>query len=176
MNRKPTTAKLAEWLSKHISLAKTDEFKPPTSAYAFWPQRLYTWATSMCGEWCLPREIGMRLCGDNQCHVSTSTEGRKLSSSVILKWEMDYVDLYFLSDIYQSMCGEWCLPREIGMCLCGYNHCHVSTSTEGRKLSSSVILKWEMDYVDLYFLPNKCYHVIPSSCSKLLVNFQTEIS
>ena len=26
------------------------------------------------------REIGMCLCGDNQCHVYTSTEGRKLSS------------------------------------------------------------------------------------------------
>ena len=26
--------------------------------------------------------------------------------------------------------------REIGMCLCGDNHCHVYTSTEGRKLSS----------------------------------------
>ena len=38
-----------------------------------------------------------------------------------------------------------------------------------------VILKWEMDYVDFCFLPNKCYHVIPSSCSKLLMNFQTEI-
>ena len=39
-----------------------------------------------------------------------------------------------------------------------------------------VILKLEMDYVDFCFLPNKCYHVILSSCSKLLMNFQTEIS
>ena len=39
-----------------------------------------------------------------------------------------------------------------------------------------VMLKWEMDYVDFRFLPNKCYHVKPSSCSKLLMNFQTEIS
>ena len=39
-----------------------------------------------------------------------------------------------------------------------------------------VILKWEMDYVDFCFLPNKCYHSIPSSCSKLLMHFQTEIS
>ena len=39
-----------------------------------------------------------------------------------------------------------------------------------------VILKWEMDYVDFCFLPNKCYHGISSSCSKLLMSFQTEIS
>ena len=39
-----------------------------------------------------------------------------------------------------------------------------------------VILKWEMDYGDFCFLPNKCYHVIPSSCSKVLINFKTEIS
>ena len=39
-----------------------------------------------------------------------------------------------------------------------------------------VILKWEIDYVDFCFLPNKCYHGISSSYSKLLMNFQTEIS
>ena len=32
-----------------------------------------------------------------------------------------------------------------------------------------VILKWEMNCVDFCFLLNKCYHGIPSSCSKLLI-------
>ena len=80
------------------------------------------------------------------------------------------VDLCVISFLYLrciiSAC-EWCHPREIGMCLCGDSHCHVYTSTEGRKLSL-----WEMDYVDFCFLANKWYHGIPSFCSKLLMNFQ----
>ena len=32
--------------------------------------------------------------------------------------------------------SSWSSAREIGMCLCGDNHFHVYTSTEGRKLSS----------------------------------------
>ena len=55
--------------------------------------------------------------------------------------------------------SSWSSAREIGMCICGDNHFHVYTSTEGRKLSSPRHFKWEMNYVDFCFLPNKCYHL-----------------
>ena len=41
--------------------------------------------------------------------------------------------------------------REIGMCLCGDSHCHVYTSTEGRKLSSPRHLKMRNELCRLLF-------------------------
>ena len=42
-------------------------------------------------------------------------------------------------------------PREIGMCLCGDTHCHVYTSTEGRKLSSPRHFKMRNGLCRLFF-------------------------
>ena len=67
-------------------------------------------------------------------------------------------------------------PREIGMCLCVTVTAMSILPLRKGNYQVLVILRSEMDFVDFCFLPNKCYHVIPSSCSKLLMNFQTEIS
>ena len=45
----------------------------------------------------------------------------------------------------------WLEPREIAMCLCGDNHCHVYTSTEGRTLSSPRHFKMRNNLCRLLF-------------------------
>ena len=64
-------------------------------------------------------------------------------------------------------------PREIGMCVYAVTitAMYILLLREGN-FQVLVILKWQMDYVDFCFLPNKCSHGISSSCSKLLMNFQ----
>ena len=50
---------------------------------------------------------------------------------------------------------HWSRTREIGMCLCGDNHCHVYTSTEGRKLSSPRHFKMKKELCRLLFSTKK---------------------